>query len=292
MQPGERVDAIRQVVDYFAELDWADARLIATEFGTDDPATRVGHRREIFLEILRDAPDATLMALLSYVRGETEPVPPGGLVPWRDGSFRLFISHTTAHREWVGRFKTSLANFCIDGFVAHVDIEPTSEWMQTIEGALSTCDALVAVLTDDFHESKWTDQEVGYAIARHVLIVPIAQGLMPYGLMSRYQAITDAVDAEPGVLSYRLMRLLLSRDLTEDKMSDALVYGLEHSDSFNETRRLMNAVEQIAWWTPQRLRRLERALDNYEVSQEFNAPSTIRAILSQHGRGLEEEPPF
>ena len=30
-----------------------------------------------------------------------------------------------------------------------------------IETVLATCDALVALLHDKFHASKWTDQEIG-----------------------------------------------------------------------------------------------------------------------------------
>ena len=58
-------------------------------------------------------------------------------------------------------------------FVAHVDIHPTKEWQDEIESALSSMDGFVALLTDKFHESDWTDQEVGFALARGVPIIAV-----------------------------------------------------------------------------------------------------------------------
>ena len=64
-------------------------------------------------------------------------------------------------------------------------------------------DALIAILTPGFNESKWTDQEIGVAIGRKVPIVPIRIGLDPYGFIGKYQALqgagreTDGSSCEP-----------------------------------------------------------------------------------------------
>ena len=38
---------------------------------------------------------------------------------------------------------------------------------------------MTVYLTDDFHPSLWTDQEVGVALARAVLVIPIRKGATP-----------------------------------------------------------------------------------------------------------------
>lgn len=48
-------------------------------------------------------------------------------------------------------------------------------------------DALCAVLTPGFKESNWTDQEVGIAIGRGILVIPIRKKLDPYGFIGKYQ---------------------------------------------------------------------------------------------------------
>jgi hypothetical protein len=59
-----------------------------------------------------------------------------------------------------------------------------------IEKALRTCDGLATYLTSDFSASVWTDQEVGYCLARNVAIVPIRIDVNPYGFVGKYQART------------------------------------------------------------------------------------------------------
>lgn len=41
-----------------------------------------------------------------------------------------------------------------------------------------------------FKESEWCDQEVGYALGKGVLCIPLSKnGQMPYGFMGKIQAI-------------------------------------------------------------------------------------------------------
>lgn len=56
----------------------------------------------------------------------------------------------------MAQVKTALRDVAVDGFVAHEDIEPTSEWVTEIETALETCDALATFLTPTFHETHLT----------------------------------------------------------------------------------------------------------------------------------------
>jgi TIR domain len=78
---------------------------------------------------------------------------------WRQGFFRLFISNTSANKISAHNLKASLANYQVAAFVAHDDIEPTTEWQAEIELALRTMHALTAITTPDFIESRWCDQK-------------------------------------------------------------------------------------------------------------------------------------
>jgi TIR domain-containing protein len=94
--------------------------------------------------------------------------------------FRLFLSHKAEVKKETSALKERLEAFGASCFVAHVDIHPTKEWQDEIESALSSMDAFVALLTEKFHESDWTDQEVGFALARGVPIVAVRLGRDPY----------------------------------------------------------------------------------------------------------------
>ena len=86
---------------------------------------------------------------------------------WTNGYLRAFLSHKAEHKKEAAELKSSLTDFGISAFISNEDIEPTKEWQDEIELALSTQDVCVALLTKSGN-SKWTDQEIGIAIGRGV----------------------------------------------------------------------------------------------------------------------------
>lgn len=108
---------------------------------------------------------------------------------WEQGYFKLFISHLAKHKIKATELQNALRQYGISGFVAHVDIKPSKEWQEEIEKALHTMDALTAILMKGFKESNWCDQEIGFAVGKDVLIIPIRKELDPYGFIGKYQAI-------------------------------------------------------------------------------------------------------
>ena len=82
--------------------------------------------------------------------------------------FRIFLSHISTFKAQAAELKDRLRLFGVSCFVAHQDIEPETEWQNEIEVALASMHGFVAMLSDGFHESNWTDQEVGFAFARQV----------------------------------------------------------------------------------------------------------------------------
>lgn len=106
---------------------------------------------------------------------------------WKPGHFKLFLSHLSTFKQKTSLLKNSLEIYGISAFVAHEDIEPTKQWQDEIEKGLFTMDALCAILMPGFKESNWTDQEIGVAIGRKLLVIPIRKGLDPYGFIGKYQ---------------------------------------------------------------------------------------------------------
>ena len=50
-------------------------------------------------------------------------------------------------------------------------------------------DAFAALMTEGFHDSDWTDQEVGFALARGVPVIAVKLGRDPYGFLGKFQAL-------------------------------------------------------------------------------------------------------
>lgn len=70
------------------------------------------------------------------------------------------------------------------------DVDGKPDDTAKIERALRSCEVMVAYVTPGFAESDWTDQEVGWALGRDLVVVPVSvEGAMPRGFLGTYQAV-------------------------------------------------------------------------------------------------------
>ena len=200
---------------------------------------------------------------------------------WVRGMLRLFLSHVSAHKVAVGQLKSELLRYGVDAFVAHEDIEPTLEWQAEIEEALGTTHALAAILTDDFHGSFWTDQEVGIALALGRFVVPVRAPTVPYGFMAPLQALRGDL-ADTADLASRLVDVFLSRSETAETMRAALATALERSGSYSTSKQIMTKLERMTGVHDTELAaRLEAAIgSNGQVGDAFGVPVRVRAVAS------------
>ncbi|EPA0074238.1 MULTISPECIES: toll/interleukin-1 receptor domain-containing protein [Enterobacter] len=157
---------------------------------------------------------------------------------WQPGYFRLFLSHLASFKVQTSHLQSALRKFAISSFVAHEDIEPTKEWQSEIEAGLKTMDALVAILMPGFPESKWCDQEVGVAVGRDILIIPVRRGLDPYGFIGKYQGI-QAQGKKTGEVAEAIFNTLVKSPKTRNKILLAL------SGSLSNAITVKDAIEKI-----------------------------------------------
>lgn len=181
---------------------------------------------------------------------------------WGDSGYRLFLSHKSEVKVEVAKLKEDLAFFGITCFVAHEDIKPTKEWQLEIENALDSMDALAALLIADFHNSDWTDQEVGFALGRGVPIVPVKLGQDPCGFIGKSQALSCTWETAAKEIAKILVK--------QEKMVDAYIQAVRLCPSWdggNKLAEIMPALERI---TPQHEAGLIDAFNiNDEVSGSF-----------------------
>lgn len=204
---------------------------------------------------------------------------------WQAGFFRLFISHTSSNRDSAHRLKQSLAEYNVAAFVAHDDIEPTKEWEAEIERALRTMDALAAIISPDFFESRWCDQEVGFAFGRSKLVVPICKDAIPHGFLGKYQGF-KAQGLVPSAVADKLTNILVNHSLTAQRMADALVERMATSGSWEVSKRTMTLLEKVPRLNESQIAKLmQSAEDNSEVRNAFGVPSRIQDLVTRIGKG-------
>ncbi len=196
---------------------------------------------------------------------------------WQEDFLRIFISHNSSLKRTASLLKIELMNYGVSAFVAHKDIKPTKQWEKEIELALKTCDSLVALMDKKFHLSKWTDQEVGFAYGRYLLIIPVNLGEKPYGFMSKFQ-VQELDDTKS--LAVSIFETLVSDNRTKEKMAYALMKNFEDSLSFARARENLNLLKKSRFWDKTLYQRLKEAKENNRQIYESNGvPQGIELLL-------------
>jgi hypothetical protein len=165
-------------------------------------------------------------------------------------------------KKQTAELKENLLVYGISCFVAHTDIRPAKAWQDEIENALSTMDAFVALMTENFHESDWTDQEVGFAFARGVPMIAVKFGRDPYGFIGKFQALTcswtTAAKEIAGVL------------IKHDRMLNAYIKAVQNCKHWTDGNLLAVILPDIDQLTDDQADALVSAYnENGEVSGSF-----------------------
>jgi len=201
---------------------------------------------------------------------------------WGKDGFRLFISHVSKHKKHVGEIKDALAVYGVRGFVAHEDIQPTQDWQSEIETALNTMHGMAAIVTPEFKDSEWTDQEVGYALGRGIKIIAVKAGCLPHGLLGRQQAMAAAID-DIALIARSIVTILAKDSATQNRMRDALAEALVSSSCYADSKRIVDQLEAVGSITASNADSIRGALkENSQVSKAFGVPGRLKALLKPY----------
>lgn len=200
---------------------------------------------------------------------------------WPDGRFRLFLGYVSKHKALVSELQTELAPYGVAAFVAHEDIGASLEWQKEIELALRSMHALAALITKGFHESDWTDQEIGWAFGKGALVLPVRLEADPYGFAGKVQGVSGSLD-KPAELAEAIVETLLFNEQTHSKMKHALVRAFAASDCWATAKILKELVLSVSDFTDDEKAALLKACeDNSQVGGAWGVQDTIRQAFGQ-----------
>lgn len=87
---------------------------------------------------------------------------------------RIFVSHAPEDLETVQEVLSPIRNLPVDVALAGEAVEP-GRTRRTLEGQLANSQLLVSMLTDAGAAHYWVNQELGYAVAKGLPIVPVVE---------------------------------------------------------------------------------------------------------------------
>lgn len=235
-------------------------------------------------ELLADAPQELVLTIADDLEMEhayTTNIPKEATF-WKTGYFRLFLSHLASFKIQASRLQTALSKYGISSFVAHEDIEPSKEWQQEIEASLHTMDALSALLMPGFKESNWCDQEVGVAVGKDVLIIPVRKKLDPYGFIGKYQGI-QATNKNISEVADEIFQVIVKSPKTRNKMLRSLANAISQAtvkDEAIDKIKILGSVKNIP---PEILETLKQSVaDNNVLINEQIFINDLNKILSAY----------
>ena len=196
---------------------------------------------------------------------------------WGKGRYKIFISHLAAEKSLAAVVKRQFATLGCAAFVAHEDIEPTKEWQEEIELALQSMDCLVALLTVGFHDSKWTDQEIGYALGNGKVVFPVSLGCDPYGFIGKVQAIRrnkEKID-DVGWQVFKRLPCFTSEE-------DAFVKAVESVSCFDDAVALAKLFSRLAPLSSDAVARIA----NIAVDNRYIRESNTFWYKTKHSNGF------
>lgn len=204
---------------------------------------------------------------------------------WAEGVPRVFLSHKAEHRQYVHEVADALSERGVAAFVAHDSIEVDADWQSTIESALATMDALVAILHEDFARSAWTQQEVGWALGRGVPVLQIKHGEDPVGFGSRRQAGPFPAGAQECALF--ILDWLSRRPEFGEALVSARIRVLRDSASYVAAETAAMEIARLSHLTPAQWEALSDAVvTNDQVHGGVLPTRVLRAFFARHGKTM------
>lgn len=258
MEIGQRINLIKKIARRMSEADFSDGDLVLRQFQLPTSNEWGGSGGyEYFMQMIERATIQVLIQLHEYLFPD-EVLPAGNVktkTNWSAGTLRLFLSHSSTKKLQVTQVKNELKKFGIECFVAHEDIEPTVEWLREIQVALGSSHALVAFLCNEFRKSSFCDQEVGFAIQRGILTVPVRLEIDPYGFMGPLQGVT-AFSSDPEQIAKDIYTILEKNVTTKnlvlaakEKYLEDLVERFINSSNFSDSTEYLRQIEQYPYKT-------------------------------------------
>lgn len=281
-----------------SRMSYSDIDIYLKGFGLDVASKQTSGANSKWVyskEVLSDEPDDIIISIADELELEhgykhSVNIDISDSKFWLPNCFRLFLSHLSSFKFQTSHLQEALKKYGISGFVAHEDIEPTKEWLTEIEKALFSMDALAAILMPGFHESNWTDHEVGVAVGRDVLVIPIRHGLDPYGFIGKYQGL-QAKDRTVSQVAFAIFEIILSNQKTKGRMLDCLVAQFLVSGSIDDAHHWLELLDKAGVLPQRHGEKIRESFSSNDVlSKNDNIRNALNELLQKHG--MERLPAF
>lgn len=202
---------------------------------------------------------------------------------------KVFVSYSSQDKSLAGLFKQCFENYAgFSVFLAHEDISPALDWELNIIKNLKEADVVIPLITDNFRNSEFTNQELGMALALNKIIIPIKlSDINPYGFIKKIQALrcytgqSDVINAVT-----KLVFVLIDNDefsKYKNLVIDSVIEAFCKSNLYQTTSIIIRILTKIKNFNKNQVAGLKNAIkNNNQVYGFFALPDFIKLLLDKH----------
>lgn len=160
---------------------------------------------------------------------------------------KVFVSHAEKDKEIAQKIAWKLQEYpFLEIFMAPEDIKAGKFWIDELKFNVKTSDVILAILTKNYHNANWTEQEIGLAWSYGKRIVAISlDGNMGNGYIKSFQIKPFT----PNLIKYGTAQLAIDLypeiENKEEFVEGLIKYGLSASDSFNQSHAILSLCEKL-----------------------------------------------
>lgn len=230
----------------------------------------------IDIRLLRDEDGETL----SQEKVDSSPI----------SSIRVFISYNHDDKVIAGRLRSFLENCNLEVFLAHEDISPSLEWQNVILQNLESIDIFIPLLSNNFIQSKWTDQETGFALAKNKFIIPVSiDDTNPYGFIGKFQSL-KLLKTEIYAAYRQVVETIFNNEKYAVRMTNLLINSYEKSSSFDAAGNKLSLLLKIKKMNQEQIDKIiNAAIENSQIRYSFKGRTYLERLLNKHKKFVNRE---
>ncbi len=143
----------------------------------------------------------------------------------------IFFSHNARDRQWCEWLAADVERLEIEAYPAEHDQRPGKPLAEKVKRNINKCNAVVVLLTDNSVGSSYVHQEIGYALAKKKLVIPLVAPSISANHLAMLQGLEHIVfdfrDPHPGKesLASELQRLA-EQQRKQDDLETLIALGI------------------------------------------------------------------
>lgn len=223
-------------------------------------------------------------------------------------SLRLFLSYSNKDKRIAGAIKEAFNHYGMEAFLAHEDIQVGQEWRNTILNNLKDFDVFIAIISKNFKDSNWTDQEVGFAICQEKAIVPVSiDGQIPYGFLEMIQTLTKfqyreykknryssemVLDCKESV--FEIIRIIASKIASKtelkENLKDSLIRSLSNAGSFANAENHFEILNSLQPFTKEQINEIiNQSIQNNQIYYANRCRIILKKLIERYKSVIDGE---